>query len=371
MTGQKYPAARAWLMVLLAVVAASPGRACGPAGPRNEPVAVADESAVIVWDAANQTQHFVRRASFRTGAKDFGFLVPTPARPTLAEADDGAFDRLARVTAPRVVTQPAPPGGGGCGFGCGGGGPRASSLAPTVEVLEEKRVAGYDAAVLQANDTAALGDWLKTRGYDDSPAIRDWVKPYVEAKWTITAFKVAKADPADPTAATSAVRMSFPTDRPFFPYREPVATGPAPNQSRLLRVYFLATGPVQGTYAVARPARTDAPPGRLPVVWANRLPADARPDLVRLLKLPDAAVPADAYLTEFENGHLDRAGAGDVYFTPNPDQSPVERRPHVRYAARPSDGTGTAVGFVLAAGLAVAYLVFRRLARPTPAWKPR
>src|SRR5437016_3719837 len=63
-------------------------RACAPAPPPGVRVEIADESAIIVWDAAAKTQHFIRRASFATAAHDFGFLVPTPAQPTLAEASD-------------------------------------------------------------------------------------------------------------------------------------------------------------------------------------------------------------------------------------------------------------------------------------------
>lgn len=81
-----------WPASLLAITTlAGVAWACGTASPPAVPVAVADESAIIVWDAATETQHFVRRASFRTDAEDFGFLVPTPSRPRLAEADDAAL----------------------------------------------------------------------------------------------------------------------------------------------------------------------------------------------------------------------------------------------------------------------------------------
>ena len=46
---------------------------------------IAEESAVIVWEGATRTEHFVRRATFATTAADFGFLVPTPSKPELAE----------------------------------------------------------------------------------------------------------------------------------------------------------------------------------------------------------------------------------------------------------------------------------------------
>src|SRR5687767_13907289 len=88
-------------LVVALTLATSPqrGGACAVAPPDNHPVAIADESAIIVWDAATKTQHFIRRASFNTEAPDFAFLVPTPTRPALAEADDKAFEHLSLVTA--------------------------------------------------------------------------------------------------------------------------------------------------------------------------------------------------------------------------------------------------------------------------------
>src|SRR5205085_9923859 len=118
-----------------------------------------DESAIIVWDAAAKTQHFIRRASFATAAHDFGFLVPTPAQPTLAEASDDAFARLGQITAPRVIREtrydPVP------GISCAAAPRSAAPPAGSVQVLEQRRVAGYDAAVLAADDPAALNRWLR------------------------------------------------------------------------------------------------------------------------------------------------------------------------------------------------------------------
>ena len=79
--------------------------------PRGARVDIAEESAIIIWDAATKTEQFIRRASFKTDAKDFGFLVPTPSKPTLAEADDSAFHELERITAPPIRVQvPIEPG---------------------------------------------------------------------------------------------------------------------------------------------------------------------------------------------------------------------------------------------------------------------
>jgi len=72
--------------LLLAVVAASLVVACCPAPPSGKPVVNADQTVIIIWDAATQTQHFIRKASFKSEADDFGFLVPTPSQPQLEES---------------------------------------------------------------------------------------------------------------------------------------------------------------------------------------------------------------------------------------------------------------------------------------------
>ena len=63
------------------------------------------EQAVILWDAATKTEHFIRAASFTSTSADFGFLVPTPTLPTLHEADARLFDSLGRRTVARVEYQ--------------------------------------------------------------------------------------------------------------------------------------------------------------------------------------------------------------------------------------------------------------------------
>src|SRR5690349_18712330 len=90
--------------------------ACCPAPPSGKPVVNADQTVVILWDAANKTQHFIRRATFKSDADDFGFLIPSPSQPELNESGDGIFPILAEVTAPKVKTVPRPTGG--CIQGC-------------------------------------------------------------------------------------------------------------------------------------------------------------------------------------------------------------------------------------------------------------
>jgi len=327
------------LVLGLAVLSVCPcpqtAQRCAEAFPQNKPVEIADESAIIIWDATTKTQHFIRRASFKTYGQDFGFLVPTPTKPTLAEAGDETFAKLTEITAPRVVTQSAPSGGGGC-IGCGmaapkGASPGIATAESAVRVLDEQRVAGYDTATLEADDADSLAKWLEEHSYDISPRLKEWVRPYVNMHWKITAFKFAKKNADEPEVNSAAVRMTFHTERPIFPYREPASEAPKsekPLKERLLRVFFLSDKRMQGTLGDKGPTW----PGK--TVWAKPLTAEQRDLLLKQLKLAADTPPPSWWLTEFEDHSSPRPGTDDVYFASSDDQTLVERPPFIQYVSR-------------------------------------
>lgn len=287
-------------------------------------VEIAQESAIILWDAATKTEHFIRRSSFQSDTPNFGFLVPTPTQPELAEADNKSFPLLEKVTAPKIVLVPAPRGGA---FGGGLGGGAAPGGPPPVEVLELKRVAGFDAAVLEARDADALNKWLKDNGYQSSPHVARWLEPYIANKWIITAFKIATKEPGAKAIHTSALRMSFKTEKPFYPYREPATQrdpDTAPRGDRLLRVYFIGDKRVGGVVG-----ESGAFPGT--TVWSNKMTDADRTKLLALLKV-EAGVPAGPWhLTEFEDRSSPRPGTDELYFAASNNQSTVTRPPVTRF----------------------------------------
>jgi hypothetical protein len=290
---------------ILALCAAAPSLACAPVPGEGRFVRIESEEALIIWDEAAQRQHFIHRASFENDAKDFGFLVPTPGKPELAAADDRAFQALAALTAPGVT------------------------------VLEQKLLAGYEATVLEAADPRALDGWLRTNGYPSSPGLVEWAKPYVERKWKITAFKVAGGSPK---VATGAVRLSFQTARPFFPYREPPAAG---TRERMLRIYFLADARFRGTVG-------DYEPWAGAAVWSGSVDRTQLEELLKLVRLPPLAGGGGRRLTEFEDRSSPRPGGGELYFERAADQSTLARPA----AQRLSGASGTMIAL-----LALAILV--------------
>jgi hypothetical protein len=339
-----------------------PAPACAPCPPSGKPVVNADQTVIILWDAAAKTQHFIRKASFQSDADDFGFLVPSPAQPELSESGNDAFPYLQRLTEPERKKVPRPSGGIGCGCSAAPGLSNAR-VAAEVRVLDEKLVAGFKATVLEASSAKALVRWLADNGYAFSPEAEAWARPYVEAGWNFTALKVAKPEDGKTNkgVAASALRMSFKTDRPLFPYREPDPTTAAKAlgaRQRLLRIYFLAEARYEGEL-------TKEVPWTGKVAWANRLSAEDRRRVLELLKLPETTGPAEWWLTEFEDTWPYRAAPADVYFRRAADQGTVKRPPIVEYAASgwPTDVTA----FALAAALVAPPLLRRaRRVRPRP-----
>jgi Uncharacterized protein conserved in bacteria (DUF2330) len=318
-------------IVLLLSIQSRSIEACCPAPRSGEPVVNADQSIVIIWDAANQMQHFIRRASFKSEGEDFGFLVPSPSKPELAESGNEAFPLLQQITEPEVITQNRPTRGGGCGCQDKSTMPMAAGKADVAEVriLEEKMVAGFNAKVLEADTTDVLVAWLKDNGYAYSPEVAAWAKPYVEGKWKITALKVAKNkdDEKNKDVTASALRMSFKTDRPLFPYREPDSTKSAASlgvSQRLLRIYFLAEARYQGELTKEQQWTGN-------VAWAGPLNHDQRKSVLELLRLPETAGPATLVLTEFEDRWPYKVAPADLYFSPSPVQTNVRREPIVNY----------------------------------------
>ena len=316
--------------------------ACCPAAPFNVPVVNADQTVIIIWDAANKTQHFIRKASFKSDSDDFGFIIPSPSQPALEESGNDAFPYLFKVTEPEVIQKSRPGGGFGCGCGARStdkdksmdkSKDKAAEVPPKVNVIEEKLVAGFNAVVLEARSAEALVDWLKEKGYANSPEIQAWAKPYVEAGWKFTALKVAKDKTAteSKSVTAAALRLTFKTDHPLFPYREPDSTKSAAAldaKSRLLRIYFLAWAKYRGSFSKEVPWT-----GK--IVWANKLSDEQRTQTLALLKLPADTGPATYWLTEFEDNWPYQIAPGDVTFSPALDNTPLKRRPHIVYVAAP------------------------------------
>ena len=325
---------------LMIVLAARAAIACAPAPHEFDHVDVVEETAIIAWDPATKTENFIRRATFQGDARDFGFLVPTPSAPMLAEFDDNVFAKLVEKTTRSSVTTVTKRIDWTPLFayfflrGRGEGAP-ITTARPPVEVLSTQKLAGYEATVLDATDAVALKKWLDENGYATTPDLTAWLDAYIQKQWKITAFKV------DRPAQTSAVRMTFTTDRPFFPYREPASqrdNKPASNRS--LRIFFLGPERVEGTIGADGKWPAD-------LIWSERLKFD--------IGLP---MPANTRLTRFDDFSSPRPGTDDLFFAAAQDQREVVPEPWV---IETYDTTHVPLDLVIAPLLVIGFFGVRRM----------
>jgi uncharacterized protein DUF2330 len=309
------------IFAILLVVNAVRVFACAPAPHAGERIKIAEESAVIVWDPTARVEHFIRRATFEGEAHDFGFLVPTPSVPTLTAVDSGIFDILEAKTARTTVEKDRwavdwtplllmP-------FSRS---EDARNAAAGVAVLSTAKMGGYELVVLAADDAQALHHWLAQHGYETSPDLDAWVATYLAKRWTITAFKIDKAQP-ESAVRTEAVRMSFTTDRPFFPYREPASQRDQPYGSvvRVLRLFFV--GPERPRAVIGESTFW---PGILQ--WSDTTDDETRS---QLSWATGRTVPQATRLTAFIDTSTIRSGNDDLYFVPDVQQLPYKQPPWI------------------------------------------
>lgn len=254
-------------MVCMLVVRDTPRelQACCPAYALGQDVRIADQKILIVWDPQTRTEHFIREAAFQKPKKpkaddgeeskqgnDFGFLVPSPSQPRVEEADSSVFDWLENKIQPRIEVKdrwkvdPFPFLLSPFALRAARNSVDKEVLAPmsAVSVLELKKVAGYEVAVLKASDAGELTKWLQDNQYEVRPNLEEWSKPYVEKGWVITAFKY---DTSANRTEVGGVRMSFETDRPLFPYRVPKDQFAEEGKGNRLRVFVAGPGRAAGS----------------------------------------------------------------------------------------------------------------------------
>jgi len=260
---------------------------------KGPPVWMTNEAAIIVWDSAKKVQHFIREASFDTQAKDFGFIVPLPSVPDFAVADRNAFSRLESLK-PVPASADAIPAAG-----------TSNAAGGSVEILKEERVGDYQATVLRATDAEAMSDWLQKNQFKSRPQMTEWLGYYTKKGWVFAALKYV-ATP-ETTTHTKAVRISFKTDQPHYPYKMP-SDAFKPGWVRPLKLYFVADSRIKAKLADGGSQWS----GR--EVWSGALPEGQYADFARELALQPSDLPASATVTIFENGEDESKYDEDLVF---------------------------------------------------------
>lgn len=287
------------------MIVAPAAHACICIAHNDEKVEFTQQTNLIVWNPETKTEHFIRNAAFKSSAESMAFIAPTPTVPEMKAVDPGVFGKMEAF----MWHAEHPPGPAPAQKPQAADGLITSAGPPAVQVVQEVEVAGYHAATLKADDSAALSQWLQDNDYPYSPVLQDWSKPYIQKGWFLTAFKVIAKGGA---AETGVVRLSFQTDRPFNPYWVPAANAPDDGHREGLRLYFVSTAPYIGKIGGTDP-------------WIQPRVAFTfhYGSIGEMLHLPGDAMPLDLVATCYDDPSFPRVDTDDLFFTQDSTVQPV------------------------------------------------
>lgn len=221
---------RALLVVLMLLAVqlvslARPAYACGCGAMVHDPkttMAVNRETSVVRWDG--KSEQIVMSLTVDGTAPDAAWIMPVPHRASVRLGDPGLFDRLTALTAPAVRTRHYfwPRNGDWPldGVSDGAAAPAPGARGPGVGVVGRERLGPFDVARLTATDPAALGNWLKSNGFQLPAALTSALRPYVTQRWEYVAIRLAPAEAHRRLTGTlDPLRLSFASDRLVYPMR--------------------------------------------------------------------------------------------------------------------------------------------------------
>ena len=177
-------------------------------------------------------------------SEDFAWVVPVPDNPDIFISSDALFNQLATQLAPtfqlNIVEEGRCTEGVRLGFAqemamnavADSGG--TSTWGSTVDVVQQGQVGPYDMAVLQAQTTDGLLDWLETNGYDLPPALDPVLAPYIADKAYFLALKLQKDKD---TGDIAPIGFRYPGDKPAVPIQ---LTSIAATDDMRLETYIFA-----------------------------------------------------------------------------------------------------------------------------------
>ncbi|MFG2840269.1 DUF2330 domain-containing protein [Streptomyces zaomyceticus] len=173
----------------------APAYACGCGAmipSKDQRIGVDREESAVRWDGRTET--VVMRFNVHGDARHAAWIMPVPSRADVTLGDPGLFDALDRLTEPEQRDRfHFWPREGDWPFdldhGDGAGAPAPG--AGGVGVVGREQLGPFDVARLTATDPGALGDWLRTHGFELPERLTGALQPYVDRRWEYVAVRLA------------------------------------------------------------------------------------------------------------------------------------------------------------------------------------
>lgn len=185
--------------LLLLFTAGPTWAACCYFAAKNKDVLQPAQKAFITWDPDLKIESFIVQPKFQGNAENFGMVVPTPGRPTLAEAPRDFFKAIAVFTIlkqrkfpeSKIVWMGGVGRRGAPGAGIGGvfGGGSMPGRRSTVRILEAGIVGTLDYKIITAERADDLYTWLKENHYHYA-GDEETLDHYVKKGWYFTVMRI-------------------------------------------------------------------------------------------------------------------------------------------------------------------------------------
>ena len=146
----------------------------------NEPT----QKAILVFDAGRED--LILQVKYEGSVAEFGWLIPVPHEPTVQIGSMKPFYELSQFTQRHFEPLDYEPRGASLGLASAGRG----EPEPPVKVIEVKTVGAYEIAVLSANDTGALANWLNTNQFYFPTNKTGVLDSYIKQHWDFVAAKI-------------------------------------------------------------------------------------------------------------------------------------------------------------------------------------
>ncbi|WP_405853370.1 DUF2330 domain-containing protein [Streptomyces sp. NBC_00090] len=187
-----------------------------------ERIGVDREESAVRWDGSTET--VVMRFRVHGNAKRAAWIMPVPSRADVSLGDPALFDELDRLTEPeerdRFYFWPRSDDWPFADDDMDGAGAAPPGAGAGVGVVGRERLGPFDVARLTATDPGALGDWLRTNGFELPERLTGALQPYVERSWEYVAVRLA---PQEQDAVLSGeltpLRIAFASPELVYPMR--------------------------------------------------------------------------------------------------------------------------------------------------------
>ncbi len=165
----------------------------------------------------DNTEDLVIMTSYQGNAKDFTWVVPTPAKPEVNKSSASLFTNLMQITDTYKGNDVVAPMFSGKGI---------DTATESIEIIEHKNIDIFETTVLKADSETALSKWMKDNGYTFPEENNYILSNYIDNNWYFVISKIRPELSESERVASdlssgdiSPLRFTFSTNRIIYPMK--------------------------------------------------------------------------------------------------------------------------------------------------------